>query len=131
MAWHPEEFYAGLSKISQYAEESLEFWENFDSRERERPDTFHRSFLFSPVVIIKDNLIELTADEQGNCVFNPVPYSRLMFTYHYKDDPKSAMIYFVTQNGLDSFIDYLLSMREKAEETLIIKVKNYRTEKFP
>jgi len=122
MALHPEEFYSGLSKITQYCEENVEFWDRIEIYKTSPSDNYNRSFLFLPVVIIKDNLMELTIDGGKNQILNPVPYSRLMFTYHYKETAKSALVYFVTQSGFDAFVEELLAVRAKAEQFLINKV---------
>jgi len=119
MAEHPEALYAGLSKITQCCEEFVEYWNNYPLKDQEDADRVHRNLLYLPVVILKDDLYELNVNGADEHVFTKVPYSRLLFSYHYKEVPQSAMVYFVSQPGLDSFIDNMLKAETLAKAFMI------------
>src|SRR5690606_14472756 len=62
MALHPDNIHIGLSKISQYCEESVETW----GRESvERKNGYFRNFINLPVLLISEDLYELRYNEEG------------------------------------------------------------------
>ena len=114
MAIHPDELHEGLSKITQFAEEEIEFW-NTDSEN----ETFYRSFLYLPIVLLNDELYELNIDEENNSVLKNVGVSRLMFNYHFNGHPKSAIVYFVTKAALDFFLEDMVKIEDLILENMI------------
>ena len=120
MALHPENIYAGLSKITHFCEEVLE------NRVRERTDRhieeYLRNFLYLPVLLIKEDLYELEISQSGTRL-KKVECSRLIFNYHYRQEPKSSIVYIVTKEGLSDFIKEFLRVEKMVEENML-KAKN-------
>lgn len=60
MASHPENLYTDLLKIVNYCDETVESW-----NDREIKDEYLRNFLYLPVLLINDDLFELTVSKNG------------------------------------------------------------------
>ena len=129
MATHPEEIYSGLAKITQYCEEAIEVWDD----EGEEPvvsggynkHDYYRNFLYLPVLLIKDDLFELDINEQSTPTLRAVPYSRFILNYHFKEDPKTALVYFVTKEGLAGFLQDMLAIEKKIEALMLEQKKQF------
>jgi len=119
MALHPEELYSGLLKITQYCEEWLFTWQNF----KLQGDVIDRNFLYLPVVILKDELYQLNVENNEEPKLEKVDQSPLIFNYHHNESPESAIVYFVTRNGLLSFLEYMLGIEEKVAEAMLLEKK--------
>lgn len=128
MATHPEEIYSGLLKITQFCEEEIEPW-NEESEEPSDPDgyknRYDRYFVYLPVVLIKDDLFELDIDEQNTPTLKAVPYSRFVLNYHFKEMPKTALVHFVTKDGLPHFLQEMRTIEDKIRTLLLEKIKQF------
>lgn len=112
MACHPEMLHSGLLKICQYCEDQAEFWED-----REK-DKFYRKFLFLPVVILNDDLYELELDLKDNVSMKSTDVSRLVFNYHFKEMPRSSVVYVVTKKALQRFLEEMLALQRNIENRM-------------
>lgn len=125
MATHSEEIYSGLAKITQYCEEAIEAWNESEeaavSGDYDRND-YDRNFLHLPVLLVKDDLFELDINE-GTPTLKAVPYSRLILNYHFKETPKTALVYFVTKEGLPGFLQNMLAIEKKIETQMLERKK--------
>ena len=119
MAVHPEELYIGLSKITQACEEAVDRWQSTEMTNHLKANRAHRNHLYLPVLIVKDHLYELSSGADGRHAFQQVQSSRLHFAYYYNDEPRTAMVYVVTQSGLNPFIDDMLELERKAIDHLV------------
>jgi len=100
MASHPEELYSSLNKLSWYCEyEFVRTNKLFDRLST----VYFRHWLYLPVLLIKDDLYELTI-ENNESKLNKVPFSRLLFNFHFKNKPRSTTIYVVTKPYLKDFL---------------------------
>jgi len=122
MALHPENLYSGLSKISCYCEEILERFEG-----KHIKDEYWRNFFYLPVIIINDDLYESQIFKNERRKLKKVNCSRLIFSYHYKQKPKLAIIYVVTRKGLKEFLKHVLKAESVIEETLIQQAQKKTT----
>ncbi len=120
LASHPEQVYTGLSKITQYCEESVEPWE-----EPTVDEMFYRKFLFMPVLLINEDLFELEIGRGNKPILHRVEESKLVFNYYYKKKPKMATVWVVTKKGFKGFIDKMI----KVERTLEAKMKDVKEKK--
>ena len=118
MASHSEELYSGLSKITQYCEESASRWQNYDVE-----DDYFRNFLYLPVVILKDDLYQLTIAEKNTPQLHKVDESTIIFNYHHNGFPESAIVYFVTKKGLLPFLQKMLEVEDKIAAAMLQKKK--------
>jgi len=116
MALHPDDIHIGLSKISQYCEEAIETWgrESID-----RKNGYFRNLIHLPVLLISEDLYELTYNEEGNADLKEVEQSILVHNYHHKDEPSMAYIYVVTKKGFEKFIKNMLKLEQKIELDMI------------
>lgn len=114
MALHPNELYAGISKITQYCEENIDT-ENDDIID----DGYWRNFIYIPVVLIADNLYELHRLKDNSNVLEKVETSMLFYNYHYKDKASMAYIYFVTKSGLNEFIKKMRFVETEVEKEMV------------
>lgn len=117
MAHHPENLYSSLLKLTQYCEEMIEPWAN--NKSRHQGDNWFRNFLYLPVLLINDDLFELEITDDNKNVLKKVDSSRLIFNYHYKQEPKTSIIYVVTKSGLEEFLKKVLLVEKKVEESMI------------
>ena len=119
MASHPEVLYAGLSKITQYCEEQVEYWEESAN------DKFFWDFLYLPVLLIKNDLFELEINESSEPKLKKVDESKLVFNYYYKGDQKISTVYVVTEKGFSRFMKNMI----KVERDLQIKMLSMKNKK--
>ncbi len=112
MALHPEQVYTGLSKITQYCEEQMERWVDFGT------DRYYRRFLFLPVLLIKDDLYELTLDTKLQPELHKVDESKLVFNYYFKGTPKISTIWVVTKKGFMTFVKNMIKIERQMEEEM-------------
>ena len=117
IAMHPEQIYAGLSKITQYCEEEKDIWDDYEF------DAFYRKFLYLPVLLIKDNLYEVEIDNHSIPTLHKVDESRLVFNYYFKGEPKISTIFVVTQKGIKKFMDNMVKLERMVEEEMVTAIK--------
>ncbi|MCP9750376.1 hypothetical protein [Ferruginibacter sp. HRS2-29] len=116
MAIHPEELHSGLSKITQYAEEEFFEW---NSREMSEEESYYRNFIYIPVVLITNDLFELTIEDDNSTTLRNTTLSRLVYNYHFREEPKSAIVYIVTKAGLDFFLDDMIKIEESILKSMV------------
>lgn len=115
MAFHPDEFHDGLVKIVQHCDEQAAFWQDKES------DGFFRDFLYLPVVVLGGELYELPIDVTPK--LRQVQTSRLLYNYHWGDEPRCAVIYIVTMEGFRSFINNIIEVERRIEDQMAQKNK--------
>ncbi len=103
MAIHPDNLHSGFSKILQYCDESVERWDR-DKNSETYYDEYFRHFLYVPILLVRDGLYELDINKNNLTNLKKVDISRLVFNYHRNSVPMISIIYVMTQNGLDSFL---------------------------
>jgi len=113
IATHPEQVYTGLLKITQYCEDAVESWEQFEN------DKYYRNFIYLPVLLIKDDLYELEIDTGHDPILHKVEESKLLFNYYYKNNPKMATIWVVTKSGFNTFIQKMIQVERNLEQEMI------------
>ena len=117
MALHPESVYTGLSKITQYCEEKIEIWNDFEI------DEYYRKFLYLPILLIKDELYELKFNDKLAPSLHRVDESKLVFNYYFKGTPNISIVCVVTQKGLNKFLKNMINLERTVEEEMITVVK--------
>lgn len=123
MALHPDVVYDGLMKITCFCEEILEKWNRNDDDDSEYIEEYLRDFLYLPVLLINDDLYELHIEDDHKPDLKKVECSRLVFNYHYKQEPKSAIVFVVTKKGIDDFLRQVI-LAEKQVKQNMLKAKN-------
>lgn len=119
MAHHPENIYSGLLKIVHFCEDMT----NEDDHEiEEKADGYLRNFLYLPILLISDDLFELDIDENNETQLRKTDCSYLVFNYHYRQTPKTAIIHIVTKKGLRDLLDQII-IAEKVVEKNMNKAK--------
>lgn len=114
MAWHPDYLYESLTKITMLCEKKIEWWDD------KKTDKYFRDYLFMPVLIIRDDLYELELGEgEADAKLKKVKQSYLIHNYHYNSEPKSAIIFVVTFDGLVDFLKQMAEIKDKVEDNLI------------
>lgn len=114
MACHPEMLHSGLLKICQYCEEQVEFWGDWEQ------DKFFRKFLYLPVLILNNDLYELEVGKDDNVSIKQTDVSRLIFNYHFREMPRSAIVYVVTKNALKTFLEDMLTLQRNIEDKMYL-----------
>ena len=117
MASHPDNLYSDILKIVNYCEEMVESWEDNDFNMS--GDDYLRNFLYLPVLVINDDLFELNLLKRGGKRLTKVSYSKLAFGYRYKSEPKVAIVYIVTKEGLEDFLSMTRKMDMQVEEMML------------
>jgi hypothetical protein len=116
MAHHPDNIYSAFQKITHFCEENVDSWVDYFSKNK---DSYFRSVLYLPILLIKEDLYELqiTADHENK--LQKVECSRLVFNYHYKQKPKTSTIHVVTRKGLKELLKEVLAAEETVEKNMI------------
>lgn len=109
MALHPENLHTGISKIVQYCEEQVELWE----AKGVLADEYRRHFLYLPILLINDDLYELTGTE-----LKEVDSSILVVNYHHKADRRMAYVFVITKKGIKQFISSAIEIERNVEQGL-------------
>lgn len=117
MASHPDNLYSDILKIVNYCEEMVESWEDNDFNMS--GDDYLRNFLYLPVLVINDDLFELNLLKRGGKRLTKVSYSKLAFGYRYKSEPKVAIVYIVTKEGLEDFLSMTRKIDMQVEEMML------------
>jgi len=117
MAHHPDYLYSGLLKISQYCDETIDFCK------KDYKDLYNIFGLWIPILLIKDNLFELAINNNEEPRLISVEESKLVFNYYYKKEPKSSIIYIVTQKGLDPFLDKILNFQNDIKDQIMEQIE--------
>lgn len=114
MALHPDNIYAGLSKISQYCEQKIESF-NLDKN----PDQYLRLFLYLPILLISDDLYELKYNDEKIPKLNKSECSLLLYNYHYNEEPKMSYVFVVTRNGLKDLLNFMMETEKQVFDNLV------------
>lgn len=115
MAHHPDNVYSGLLKIAYFCEEMT----NEDSHEVDVPiSDYLRDFLYLPILLINDDLYELTINDSNNNKLEKVNCSYLTFNYHYMQEPQTTIIHVVTKEGLDTLLSEILNAEKDVLESM-------------
>lgn len=117
MALHPDNIHSGIQKITQYCQEHVGYVENDDTN-------YLRHWIYVPVLLISENLYELRLDENNIPKISKTEEASLIYNYHFNDKPCSCLVKVVTKNGLDSFLDTMLSLEKDTESKMIEIRKN-------
>ncbi|MCR4288733.1 MAG: hypothetical protein NUV86_00520 [Candidatus Scalindua sp.] len=122
MAFHPENLYSGIAKITQYCDEAVNRWNN-DSGEDEEienyKDDYFRHFLYIPILLINDSLYELDINEENKTDLRKVESSKLVYNYHLMDEPKNSVIFVMTKKGLNDFLPQMRALERKVVEKML------------
>lgn len=118
MALHPEVIYSGLMKITYFCEKMIEIMDRDliyeNNKEDKIRDDYFRHFLYLPVLLINDDLFELK-----NGLLEETDFSILVHNYHYKNEPKMAYVFVLTQKGVSSFLNSMLKLEDEVEQKMI------------
>lgn len=125
MAHHPEYLYSGLLKITYYCEESIKKWNN---RVPGYKEDYFRNFLYLPIILINDELYELEIGEDNKNILKSVECSRLIFNYHYNQQPQTAIVHIVTKAGLKKLLVEILAAERKVEEHMVESIVQQKQE---
>jgi len=116
MASHPDELYSSLNKLCWYCEdEFIKSVELFN----EMSQSYFRHWLYLPILLINDDLYELTV-EDNKSILKKVLYSKILYNFYYDDVPTSTIVYVVTKNHLKDFLQDM----NKLELDIAEKMKN-------
>ncbi|MFK7900082.1 MAG: hypothetical protein AB8B61_04925 [Cyclobacteriaceae bacterium] len=114
MASHPDELYSSLSKLCWYCEDSKtktnELFEKMTNQ-------YFRHWLYVPVLLINDDLYELDINN-GQQKLEKVKYSQLMVNFHYENTPTSSLIYVVTKNYLNDWLNEMNNLELKVRSSM-------------
>lgn len=116
MALHPDNIHTGLGKISQYCEERVEVWGRTSI---DNDYDYFRNFVYLPILLISEDLYELSYNKNGNTDLKKVESSILVHNYHYKNTPNMAFIFIVTRKGFEPFMENVLKLERKTEDHMI------------
>jgi hypothetical protein len=114
MAHHPENVYSAFQKITYFCEEKIESWKDPTLGK----DDYFRNILYLPVLLIKEDLYECEIIKGNRNKLKKVECSRLVFNYHFKDKPRTSIIYVVTKKGLKNFLKEILSTGKIVENNM-------------
>lgn len=116
MAYHPENIYSALNKLTYYCEDVISNWNNIDG---DYNNDYLRNFLYLPIILINDHLYELEYNGENESNLQKVELSHLVFNYHYKEEHKTSIIHIVTKSGLKDLIDKIKKAEKKVEKNLM------------
>lgn len=114
MALHPDNIHSGISKINQFCDMEIG-----DREIEEKANGYLRHFLYIPVLLIADELYELTSTENDEPKLNKVDSSILVYNYYHKSSPSMTYVFVVTKNGFPDFINSMLQIETEVEKELI------------
>ena len=137
MAFHPDELYAGISKIVQYCDEKRPWWETDDDIESEEMDltqdlsnTWFRHEVYIPIILLKNDLYELEIIE-NQPVLKKVKDGTMVFNYHHNKEARSSLVHFVTEEGLPSWLEKIKALELKSEDRLLTAKKSILSGSHP
>ena len=120
MALHPDNIYTGIEKITQYCEIDYE-----DMEQIEKKDGHFRHFINMPILLIKDNLFELTHSQNNEIKLKEVDSSILVYNYfNHENEPTMVYVFIVTHKGLPDFLEYMLKIQDKVQTEMVEKRRN-------
>ena len=126
MAYHPDELYNGISKVVQFCEDHVPWWYEKQNLPAEMEfgnhDEWFRHWLYLPVILLKNELYEFEIQDNQTSL-RKTEKSHLIFNYHYKNEPKSIMVTFITEKGLPAWLERLQILESQAEAELLKKKK--------
>ena len=114
MAHHPDNIYSAFQKITHFCEEQVEPYNKSNYK-----DEYFRNFVYLPVLLIKEDLYELDYDEDDSPRLMKVESSQLVFNYHFKQKPKTAIIFVMTKAGLEPFLRDTLNFEVAVEKNML------------
>jgi hypothetical protein len=114
MALHPDNIHDGLGKICQFCEENT-----IDSDESEPADGCLRHFLYLPVLLINDNLFELSYSTDDNIKLLRTETAILVHNYHFENVPSMAFIPVITKRGFPDFLQFMIEIEQRLEKKMI------------
>jgi hypothetical protein len=115
MAFHPDELYSSLNKLCWYCEK--EFTGALEIANELKTRTF-RHWLYLPVLLINDDLFELTIDE-SKPKLNKVKYSRLLINFHFDEYLTGTQVYVVTKDYFNDFLQDMNIVESKIAESML------------
>jgi len=114
MAHHPDTIYSAFQKITHFCEEQVESWNKSNYK-----DEYFRNFVYLPVLLIKEDLYELDYEDDNSPRLTKVETSQLVFNYHFKQKPRTAIIFIVTKSGLKQFLEEMLDVERMVEKHML------------
>ena len=127
IAFHPDNLYSGLAKITQYYDEVVNRWNNNSDEDKEvvrYKDDYFRHFLYIPVLLINDNLYELDINKKNKANLRNAETSKLIYNYHLMDEPKTSVIFVTSKKGLNDFLLQMRTLERKIVKKMIKKEYN-------
>ncbi len=122
MAFHPEQLYSGISKVVQFCDENKPWWYDRESVGDDADFDYRlqwfRHWLYLPVILLKNDLYELEIVD-NNPILNKTECSQLIFNYHHNNEPKSTLVTFVTESGLEKWLDEISKLEAESEKELL------------
>ncbi|GAF72350.1 unnamed protein product, partial [marine sediment metagenome] len=94
MAFHPDEFHDSFLKMIEYINAEVSRWDDPDD------DKYWRLFFYQPILVIKNDLMILKENQNGEYDLQPVNQAKLEFNYFQDDTPTSILIDIVTEEAL-------------------------------
>jgi hypothetical protein len=114
MALHPDNIHSGLSKITQFCEETIDRKDKKESK-----NGYFRDFIYLPVLLISEDLYELRHSESNKPELTKVESSIMVYNYHYKNQASMAYVFVVTKKGFPDFMNSMLKVEEQIETDMI------------
>lgn len=114
MALHPDNIHSGISKINQFCDEEI--------GEREIIEKAHgylRHFIYLPILLISDDLFELTFSEQDIPELRKVDSSILVYNYQIDGIPSMTYIFVITKSGFPDFMNSMVELQRNVEFEII------------
>ncbi len=121
MAYHPDNLYEGLKKVTQYCEDQVRLDDEYDEigYVAEKTEGYFRHHIYLPILLIADDLFECEMTDDRSPILKKVERSLLIFNYHYNNEPKMAFVYVVTKKGFPEFIESMIQVQNEVEDEMI------------
>jgi hypothetical protein len=97
MATHPDDVYGSLLKLSEYVEDTIEFWASNDWPE---DDDYWRLWFWQPTLVLGGRLIASRLHADGGLELRDTAVGHLEFNWHAGDQPRTTLIDVVTEGFL-------------------------------
>ena len=113
MASHSEDVYSSILKMAEYTLDTIEQWSSFSSDRRR-----WRVVIWRPVMVLKDDLMVLNERRGRRPGLKNVTSAKYEFNFHYKEQPRTMIIDFVTEANLIPFLMGIVNNDQTCEEHL-------------
>lgn len=114
MAFHPDEFHDSFLKMIEYINAEVSKW-----NDPEYDNKYWRLFFYQPILVIKNDLMILQENQNGEYDLQPINLAKLEFNYFEEEIPTSILIDIVTKDALLELLYSEIELDNKIESKIV------------